>query len=92
MGSEDEEHTLHSAQKKKRRRGFQCFAVDSVSFDNDKISNHDGHFHHAVLYGEMLAEFTLHEKRNKQPVEKSFFRRYFRRSRLRGQFCELQEV
>ncbi len=68
---------LHSAQRKKGTHGYQNFALDSV-FDNDKILNHNGHFHEAALCHEILLAFTLHEKRNNQPVEKSSFQRYSR--------------
>ncbi len=63
-------------------------AGHSVLFDNDKISNHDGHFQWAALCHEILPAFTLHEKRNMRPVEKSFSQRYSRWSGLRGWFFQ----
>ncbi len=72
-------HFTQHKEKKQRTYSYQCYTLDRVLFGNNKISNHDGHFHGATLCHEILLLFTLHKKQS--TCWRKFFPKVFQMNR-----------
>ncbi len=77
--------------QQKRRHSYKCFALDSVLFDNDKISNQNGCFHREALCCKILPVFTFHKKRKQSTCWKKLFPKVFCMKRIAGMILPVRD-